>query len=87
MSFSPETIQVAIRMRPLTSPELNRGEFPIWEMDDKAGEIRQMRCATGKSFLTFPFKTLFGPDTTNVHVYERLVRDIVNSSLEGVVGK
>lgn len=52
-------------------------------MDEKHGEIRTMGNA---KVMKFPFSKIFGANSTNVQIYNSMVRNIVHSSLEGING-
>ena len=92
-----ENIQVALRIRPLSKSELQRGEDSIWTgYDDKTVTVSSLYCreqATSKkrnndtqTKPAYSFDCCFNPEQENTWVYEKMVKRVALSSLNGING-
>lgn len=92
-----ENIQVALRVRPLSKSELQRGEDSIWTAyDDKTVTVSSLYCreqATSKkrnndtsTKPAYSFDCCFNPEQENTWVYEKMVKRVALSSLNGING-
>jgi len=82
-----ENIQVAARVRPLLDKELNHGEIEAFDMNNHVIQLKneyQKKLAVAKS--QFTFDDIFTPDDSNQDVYERKVKRVAMSCLEGYNG-
>jgi centromeric protein E len=76
-----DRISVAIRIRPLNQREESAGTAWLW--DDRT----VTQCAlTGRPVANaaFAFDQVFGPETTNAVVFQKVARDLVNSAMNGI---
>jgi len=91
-----ENIQVALRVRPLSKNELQRGEDSIWTAyDDKTVTTSSLYCkeqAVSKkrnndsTKPAYSFDCCFNPEQENTWVYEKMVKRVALSSLNGING-
>ena len=97
LSSRPPAVTVAVRVRPLTQKEADRGAFPCIEVDDsgqqidvldpddKMGGIDYLRLDKNKD-KAYQFDRAFGPESTSAEVYEHTVRRVVRAVLDGFHG-
>lgn len=82
-----ENIQVALRVRPLLEKERFSGEQNVWRisgqsvmLDSEPNSYAEIRKTS------FTFDDVFAPNETNEIVYERKVKRVATSCLEGYNG-
>jgi len=92
-SVLSDAIQVAVRVRPILPKEAEtRGAAETWRAVPHAGQvIRVGRLPTGAGGTTtcptvFSYDFVFGKESTNVEVYEKVARPLVESALVGYNG-
>lgn len=83
-----ENIQVAARLRPLLDKELDSGDIEAFDINSQSITLLPQYHKKGgkKSRNKFIFDDVFSPDETNDTVYERKVRRVALSCLEGYNG-
>jgi chromosomal replication initiation ATPase DnaA len=83
-----ENIQVAARIRPLLDKEINSGEDEVFDINNQTISLFQefTKKNVSQSKNTFTFDDVFSPDESNYNVYERKVKRVALSCLEGYNG-
>jgi len=90
-----ENIQVALRVRPLNQRELQRGEENIWKIHQKKmialsnqfyEEVAISKRLSPISKSTFCFDYCFPQQDNNIEVYNKVVKRVALSSLNGING-
>ncbi len=92
-----ETINVAVRLRPITSKEQAAGEKTVVKVEGNSVHINMedvsqlsVKSSTVAKLFTqmkrFDFENCFGPKSTTDDIYGQLINDLVTVSMRGVNG-
>jgi len=90
-----ENIQVALRLRPLNSRELQRQEEIIWRISQKkivslspdhCDDLLALKRVNSNTKTSFCFDYCFNEKDDNIEVYSKTVKRIALSSLNGING-
>ena len=77
-----ETIAVVIRIRPMNGKEQMRGERIAVEYDEERSEIG-IRATDGKLTNPWTFDGIFGIDTEQGNMYNKVARNMVDTTFDG----
>mmetsp|Transcript_11723 Transcript_11723/g.48718 ORF Transcript_11723/g.48718 Transcript_11723/m.48718 type:complete len:937 (-) Transcript_11723:1622-4432(-) len=83
---SPENgnVKVVVRVRPITQKELEALETPVIEADENRNELNvSMSAKRASQCKSYPFDNVFGPTTTQQHLFETVCRPVVDEVLQG----
>lgn len=90
-----ENIRVALRMRPINKREIDAGDQYGWKiaggntislLPNFQQELIAKKKISQSTKMTFNFDACFSDTDDNWLVYEKVVRDVATSSLEGING-
>ncbi|KAK1422173.1 hypothetical protein QVD17_25110 [Tagetes erecta] len=76
-----ENVTVTVRLRPLNSREIGKGDEVAWIADGDYSIQNEFNPA-----IAYGFDRVFGPATTTRHVYDVAAQHVVNGAMEGVNG-
>ncbi|KAL4583077.1 hypothetical protein LXL04_007641 [Taraxacum kok-saghyz] len=76
-----ENVTVTVRLRPLNSREIGKGDEIAWFADGDYSLQNEFNPA-----LAYGFDRVFGPATTTRHVYDVAAHHVVNGAMEGING-
>ena len=78
------TLSVAIRVRPLNEREKSGGQRFVWKIQDNSIEQTWKNSnSKRKQLATYAFDRMFGPESKNEEVYDKVVKNIVTRAMEG----
>lgn len=78
-----ENIQVSVRVRPLNSKEISKGDVSAWRID---GNTISLDSSSGAQASQFTFDHIFSTDATTFDLYRIQAAPIVSSVMEGING-
>lgn len=86
-----EQIKVAVRVRPLLPNEKETSEKKTWEWDSNSIQLLESDTNLFNPHSkavkqAYQFDHLFSPESTNNHIFDSVVKNIVRSSMEGFHG-
>ena len=81
-----ENVAVAIRCRPFSDKEVKQGCKRSVILDETAGTIQAKDSKQGEEPILFTFDYVFGEQTEQMHMYNRVARHIIDAILEGYNG-
>ena len=83
-----ENVKVVVRVRPLNDKEKKDDYRNIVHIDTIHGTIKldQLNAPREAPSKCFNFDTVFGPESSQMEVYNRVARPIVDNVLEGYNG-
>ncbi|KAI3761088.1 hypothetical protein L1987_51495 [Smallanthus sonchifolius] len=85
-----ENVTVTVRLRPLNSREIGKGDEVAWFADGDYSIQNEFNPAIAYGFveiiLTLTADRVFGPATTTRHVYDVAAHHVVNGAMEGING-
>ncbi|KAI3499699.1 hypothetical protein L1887_35504 [Cichorium endivia] len=76
-----ENVTVTVRLRPLNSREIGKGDEIAWFADGEYSLQNEFNPA-----ITYGFDRVFGPATTTRHVYDVAAQHVVSGAMEGING-
>ncbi|XP_071731361.1 kinesin-like protein KIN-7E, chloroplastic [Rutidosis leptorrhynchoides] len=76
-----ENVTVTVRLRPLNSREISKGDEIAWFGDGDYSIQNEFNPS-----ISYGFDRVFGPATTTRHVYDVAARHVINGSMEGING-
>eukprot|EP00729_Bicosta_minor_P023694 gene23694-9181_t len=85
MSMDGESVYVAVRVRPLNQRELDKGDGSNWVVNDDS--LTQCT-ANGRPIPTasYSYDHVFGSGSKTEEVYQRVAKQIVLSTMDGING-
>ena len=96
MSKNQSSMGVAIRIRPLSSKERDRGDMLCWKPNENANSlqipddarqgIKTLKSGQPLKLPKFKPESVFGDDCTTTDVYNAVGKHVVNGSLRGING-
>eukprot|EP00164_Ancoracysta_twista_P005371 GFYU01007344.1.p1 GENE.GFYU01007344.1~~GFYU01007344.1.p1 ORF type:complete len:881 (-),score=262.75 GFYU01007344.1:121-2763(-) len=78
-----DQVSVCVRMRPLNEEERTHGQEEVWNYDDDSISPVPTNTLTTQRYT---FDHVFGSDSTVKTIYDRNVKNIVDSAMEGISG-
>ncbi|GMH56001.1 hypothetical protein TrRE_jg7295, partial [Triparma retinervis] len=88
MGKAGETVKVVVRIRPLSSKEIQDGHQAVCEVHEDSGliEVRNPRNDASEPPKNFTFDAVFSSKSTQRNIYDTCAAPIVKSALEGYNG-
>jgi len=83
-SSAKENVQVVVRVRPISSKELKAADTAVVTADEARKEVHvPLNPKRSTQYRTYSFDHVFGPTTTQQHLYDVMCRPIVDEVLQG----
>ncbi|XP_020536879.1 kinesin-like protein KIN-7C, mitochondrial isoform X2 [Jatropha curcas] len=80
-SKAKENVTVAVRFRPLSAREINKGDEIAWYADGDYTVRNEYNAS-----IAYGFDRVFGPATTTRHVYDVAAQHVVSGAMQGING-